>query len=147
MNKASKICWNIASSLILINGILHLHGIFFSEDLNPANPELIPLLNATGIQMDNSANFWKLWIGFNALFSVGLIFFGLIILYLSVKHFSSLSKMHFVVLLTIVSNAYIVWLGYQYLIAAFVVSLSVPLVLFSFGYFLLLAGVFRKRAD
>lgn len=140
MYKISKICWIVASALILINGLLHLQGIFYTDDLNPAHAELIPPMQSTCIKMEPSANFWNLWIGFNALFSVGLIFFGLTILYLSAKHFFLLCSMHFILLLTIISNAYIVWLGYQYLITAFVISLAVPLLLFVIGYTVVLIG-------
>lgn len=144
MEKTSKYSWMIASVLILINGILHLQGIFFTDDLNPAKADLIPLLQSTGIQMDASASFWNLWIGFNALFSAGLIFFGSVILYLSAKYFTFLKNLHFVLLLTIIINAFIVWIGYNYLISAFTISLSVPLVLYIVGYVTNVMSV-RKR--
>lgn len=92
--------------------------------------------------MDASGNLWKLWIGFNAMFSAGLIFIGSINLYLSAKHFQILSDRPFIGLLTIATNAFFVWIGYQYMINAFVLSMSVSLLLFVIG-FVLIPGKLR----
>ena len=40
---------------------LHLHGTFFSTD--PKDLALISKLKSSHIQMDESGNLWKLWIG------------------------------------------------------------------------------------
>lgn len=130
----AKISWVIASIVILISGVLHLYGIFFSEDLYPADSNLIRLMKSSTIQMDKSGNFWKLWIGFNAMFSVGLIFMGSTILNLSMKHFAFLCKRHFIVLLTIVSIGFFVWVGHAYMIKDFVIAMLIPFVLFIVGY-------------
>ena len=138
----AKVTWIIASLLILINGILHLYGIFFSQDLYPEDNSLITLLKSSNIQMDKSGNFWKLWIGFNAMFSVGLIFMGSIILSLSIKHFPFLCKRHFILLLNILSIGFFVWVGHTYMIVDFVIAMMVPLVLFMIGY----ASILLKRS-
>lgn len=88
--------------------------------------------------MDESGNLWKLWIGFNAMFSAGLIFIGSINLYLSARHFQFFSGRPFIGLLSIATNAFFVWVGYQYMISAFVLSMSIPLLLFVTGFILIL---------
>ena len=134
IKQMAKISWIIASIIVLMNGVLHLYGIFFSKDLYPEDIKLIMLLKSSNIQMDKSGNLWKLWIGFNAMFSVGLIFMGSIILNLSIKHFPFLCKRHFMLLLNILSLGFFVWVGQTYMIKDFVIAMLVPLVLFIVGY-------------
>lgn len=133
----------LASAILLFFGLLHLYGTFFSTDLHPEDIDLITKLKSSNIQMDESGNLWKLWIGFNAMFSVGLIFMGSINLYLSAKNFQLLTGLHFILLLTIVSNAFFVWVGYQYMITDFVISMSIPLLLFVTGFTLIQFKVFK----
>lgn len=140
MAKSSLI---ISALIILINGVLHLYGIFFSQDLYPADNTLITLLKSSNIQMDKSGNLWKLWIGFNAMFSVGLVFMGSIMLSLSTKHFEFLSRRHFILLLNILSIGFFVWVGFMYMIRDFVIAMLVPLALGILGY----ASILLKRAS
>lgn len=130
----AKVSWIIASAIILVSGVMHLYGIFFSEDLFPENKELITLMMSSNIQMDKTGNLWKLWIGFNAMFSAGLIFIGAVFLALSIKHFAFLRERHFLVLLNIVTLGFFVWIGHTYVINDFVIAMVVPLVLFIGGY-------------
>jgi hypothetical protein len=123
----------LGSAILLFFGLLHLHGTFFSTDLHPADPDLTMKLKSSSIEMDVSGNLWKLWIGFNAMFSVGLIFIGCINLYLSVKKFQLLTDLHFILLLTIISNTFFVWVGYKYMITGFTISMAIPLLLFITG--------------
>ena len=139
----AKISLIISALIILINGVLHLHGIFFSQDLYPADSTLITLLKSSNIQMDKSGNLWKLWIGFNAMFSVGLVFMGSIMLSLSTKHFEFLSRRHFILLLNILSIGFFVWVGFMYMIRDFVIAMLVPLALGILGY----ASILLKRAS
>jgi hypothetical protein len=53
----------LASAILLFFGLLHLHGTFFSTDLHPKDLDLISKLKSSHIQMDESGNLWKLWIG------------------------------------------------------------------------------------
>lgn len=139
----AKISIILASAIFLFFGLLHLHGTFFTTDLHPEDLSLITKLKSSNIQMDKSGNLWKLWIGFNAMFSVGLIFIGAVNLYLSVKRFQLLTDLHFILLLTIVSNAFLVWVGYQYIITDFVISMSIPLLLFVTGFTLIQLKLFK----
>lgn len=134
----TRVSWIIASAILLICGIAHVQGIFFTNDLNPEDATLTELMKTTSIQMDKTGTIWNLWIGFHAMFGVCLVFIGAIILYLSAKHFTFLCKQHFILLLTILSVGFFVWIGYQYLIMAFVISMAVPLLLYIIGYALVL---------
>ena len=124
----------VGSAILLFFGLLHLHGTFFSTDLHPADIDLTLKLKSSHIQMHESGNLWKLWLGFNAMFSVGLIFIGAMNLYLAVKHFEFLTARRFVFALTIASNAFFVWVGYEYMIPPFVISMVIPLLLLTLGF-------------
>ena len=140
----AKISILVASATLLFFGLLHLHGTFFSTDLHPEDIDLVIKLKSSNIQMDASGNLWKLWIGFNAMFSAGLIFMGSINLYLSAKKFQHLTDLPFILLLTIASNAFFVWVGYQYIITDFVISMTVPLVLFVTGFTLIQVKLYKR---
>lgn len=135
----AKISLIVASSIFLICGTMHLHGTFFSADLHPSNPRLIEALKVSAIKMAGSGLMWSLWIGFNAMFSAGLLFIGLMMLYLCVRQFEFLQKNHFFVILTIVVNAFFIWIGAAYMIPPFLVSMVIPFLFFVAAYILLLA--------
>jgi hypothetical protein len=134
----AKISLMAASIILIVCGVMHLQGIFFTEDLNPNSAEALALFKSTSITMDDTSNMWDLWIGFNAMFSIGLIFIGATILYLVTKYFDGLVRLHFLLVLTILSNAFFVWIGYQYMIKAFTLSMLVPLTLYCMGYLVVL---------
>jgi hypothetical protein len=136
--KMARINWIVGSAILFICGVLHVQGIFYTEDLHPEDPALIGQLKASAIQMDKDGIIWELWIGFHALFGASLIFIGAIILFLSIRHFSFLFRQYFILTLTIVTTSFFVWIGYKYLITAFVISMSVPLILFITGYILMI---------
>lgn len=142
--KMARISIILASAMLLFFGLLHLYGTFFSTDLHPKDLDLIIKLKTSHIQMDESGNLWKLWIGFNAMFSVGLIFIGSINLYLSIKNLQILTQVHFILLLTIVSNAFFVWVGHQFMITDFAISMAIPLLLFITGFILIQFKSFNR---
>lgn len=138
MNSIVKIGWIIASAILIISGVMHVHGIFLSNDLDPDDALLLELMKSSSILMDKTGTMWNLWIGFHAMFGVCLIFIGSMVLYLSTKYFLTLCKQHFILLLTIFTVGFFVWVGYKYLITAFVVSMGVPLLLYIIGYVMVL---------
>lgn len=93
--------------------------------------------------MDESGVIWKLWIGFNAMFSVGLMFIGSVTLYLATKHFEFIRVNSAILALTICSNIFFVWIGNRYMISDFSLSMAIPLVFFAIGYSIILL----KRLD
>lgn len=87
--------------------------------------------------MDETGFIWKLWIGFNAMFSVGLIFIGTVNLYLAARHFEFLKTKCTILALTICSNLFFVWTGDRYMISQFAISMAIPLVFFLIGYIII----------
>lgn len=130
---------------MLIGGILHLHGTFYSDDLHPANMDLLNSLQTSSIKMDKTGNLWQLWIGFNAMFSVGLLFIGAINLFLTIKYFAFQKHQHFISLLTLLSTGYFAWIGFNYIIQAFFYHMLVCFCLYMIGYLLLLKKSFKTN--
>ncbi len=135
----AKISLIVASLIFIICGTMHMHGTFFSTDLHPSNPALIETLRMSAIKMSDSGLIWNLWIGFNAMFSMGLLFMGLTMLYLCVKQFHFLLKNHFLLILTMIVNLFFIWIGAAYMIRPFLISMVVPFLFLVTGYVMLLA--------
>lgn len=123
-----------ASAILLFFGLLHLHDTFYSADLHPDDPNLVIRMQLSHIRMSESGNLWKLWLGFNAMFSAGLIFIAFTNLYLFAAKFQTAMRMPFILLFTILTNAFLVWIGLLYMITEFAISMSIPLVLFVTGF-------------
>lgn len=134
--KLFRILWSIGSGILLISGVMHVYGIFFSEDLSPNQPSLIDGMKNTSIQMDPTGTIWNLWIGFHAMFGICLIFMALSILYLLFRYHELFSRQRFLLVLTILTIASFVWIGYRYLIQDFLIGMSIPFLLFITGFFL-----------
>jgi hypothetical protein len=136
-HQAARISIIAASVILMFFGLLHLHGTFFSSDLYPADSEITKKLQTSAIQMDESGIIWWLWIGFNAMFSVGLIFIASVNLYLATRHFELIKIIRTILLFTIASNTFFVWTGYNYMISDFGISMAIPLLFFTSGYILI----------
>ncbi|WP_160716932.1 LIC_13387 family protein [Chitinophaga solisilvae] len=138
MNKTIKISFLIAASILLTCGVMHVHGIFFSQDLYPENRELMTLMQSSTIQMSPAGIVWDLWIGFHAMFGMSLVFTGALLLYLAVRQFPFLCRQHYIICLYIITIGFFLWTGNRYLIPPFVISMAVPLVLLITGYLIIL---------
>jgi len=86
--------------------------------------------------MDPTGTIWNLWIGFHAMFGICLIFMALSILYLLFRYHELFSRQRFLQVLTILTIASFVWIGYRYLIQDFLIGMSIPFLLFITGFFL-----------
>src|SRR5688572_6405670 len=115
----------LVSAILLFFGLLHLHDTFYSTDLHPKDSDLVLRMQSSHIQMSESGNLWKLWLGFNAMFSAGLIFIGFTNLCLFVKKTQISTRVHVILLFTIITNAFLVWVGLRYMIIEFAISMSV----------------------
>ncbi len=140
-HKLFRISWCIGAALLLISGVLHFYSIFNNQDLYPNDDSLLEVMKTTSIQMDESGTMWNLWIGFHAMFGLCLIFIGLSLMYLSIKHYDFFSKQRFLLVLTILMIASFVIIGHLYLIQDFVIGTVIPLLLFTVGFVL----TFEKR--
>lgn len=72
-----------AAAIILLLGFLHLAYTFFTREFNPRDDELGTDMRKASPRITSQTAMWKVWIGFNASHSLGVILFGAIYGYLS----------------------------------------------------------------
>lgn len=138
MKTIIKICFITASVLILISGVMHVLGIFFSDDLTPVNNDIKLLMENNPIKMHPDGMLWDLWVGFHAMFGMCLIFIGIIVIILSTQGYYLLEKHSFISILIIIVIGFFVWIGRVYIIQPFVTAFAIPLGLLIIGFILIL---------
>lgn len=144
MKKCSKYTYIAAGILLIICGIMHVQGIFYGEDLDPQNPNLIALMKATSIKMDPEGIVWDLWIGFHAMYGACLVFMGLVLAFLSIRNFTLHSTPHFIPLVFLGTVGFFLWIGIKFLITPFVLSMAIIMILLLIGY---LTALLQRHFD
>jgi anaerobic C4-dicarboxylate transporter len=82
----TKVLMSLSASIILALGVLHLVYTFWGPKLTPRDPELQVRMEQVTPVITNETTMWRCWIGFNATHSMSLILFGVIYLFLAVRH-------------------------------------------------------------
>jgi hypothetical protein len=75
-----------SAAIILLLGLMHLFYTFRGPLLHPRDPELTARMMTVSPVITRESTIWRLWIGFNATHSFGLIFFGALFGYLALRH-------------------------------------------------------------
>ena len=112
----AKILWEIGSTISFIIGIMHLRGTLFTTLLHPTNKKLIEVMKDSPMEVDPTSLTWNGWIGFNAAFSVCLIFMGFVNFYLAYMHFEIVKGLSVIFVASIVSVGLLIWIAHKYLI-------------------------------
>ncbi|WP_052668215.1 LIC_13387 family protein [Nitriliruptor alkaliphilus] len=122
-----------SAGIVLFAGTLHLHGTFFGADLRPEDPGLRDRMEASSPNVTSQATMWDVWIGFNALLSLGLMLFGLLYGYLAIGRFPVLQGSVFLILVGVgfLLSSVVVWHRYTYHLPVLV--FSVALILYVVG--------------
>ena len=81
-----KVLMSLSASIILALGVLHLVYTFWGPKLTPRDPALQIRMEQVSPVITNETTMWRCWIGFNATHSMSLILFGVIYLFLAVRH-------------------------------------------------------------
>jgi hypothetical protein len=89
MNLA-KYLWVIGSLILIILGFVHLILTFFSNKFSPRDPNLEKAMKLTNPILTDKLTMWSGWQGFNASHSAGILFIGLINIYLVSTYFQLL---------------------------------------------------------
>jgi hypothetical protein len=110
----SKYLWLIGSSIFAIFGTIHLLYTFFTNKFSSKNARLIEEMKSSHPILTNETTVWKAWIGFNASHSSGVIFIGLINIYLALRYFEVLRTDTSFFIFNILTVAFYLWLGYRY---------------------------------
>ena len=75
-----------SAAVILFLGLLHLVYTFRGPMLHPSDPDLTARMMIVSPVISRETTMWRVWIGFNATHSFGLILFGALYGYLSMRH-------------------------------------------------------------
>src|SRR5215470_11252586 len=92
MQMLAQILIVFGAALIGVFGTIHILYIFFTNKLDPRNPELSTTMKATNPVLTRRTNFWDAWIGFNASHGLGMLMFAATYLVLALGHMSVLRE-------------------------------------------------------
>ena len=79
----SRILLTASAMIVLVLGFIHLAFTFFTRKLSPRDEELEKLMRQVSPRLTRQITMWKGWIAFNTTHSLGIIFFGVIYVYLA----------------------------------------------------------------
>ena len=93
----AQILITASAGLMILIGILHLQGSFFlfDRDLEPNDAALKEQMQKGALKISPKTNVWRAWMGFNAMFALGLLLFGLSFGYLALFRFDTLTDTPF----------------------------------------------------
>jgi hypothetical protein len=75
-----------SAAVILFLGLLHLLYTFRGPMLHPRDPDLTAMMMTVSPVISRETTMWRVWVGFNATHSFGLILFGALYGYLAIRH-------------------------------------------------------------
>ncbi len=134
----AKYLWVSGSLILLIMGSLHLVYTFFTNKFSTKNGNLIADMKASYPILTKEMNMWNAWVGFNASHSSGVIFMGIINLYLALKYFSILQSDHFFFLFNILTIGFYVGVGIKFWFRIPLTGVTIILICYIVSYILTL---------
>ncbi|HVI45839.1 MAG TPA: hypothetical protein VM802_13275 [Chitinophaga sp.] len=133
----AKYLWETGAVIISLMGLLHLRATLFTNKLYPRKEQLIKDMEETPLVMTEQLTMWKSWIGFNATHSSGALFIGIVNYYLALKHFDFLNNSHFLLLFTIATVTFYVWVAARFWFKVVLGLLTIACLCFITSYILL----------
>ncbi|NLR82781.1 LIC_13387 family protein [Chitinophaga eiseniae] len=130
--------WETGSAIIGLMGLSHLRATLWTNKLFPRNEKLIEEMRDSSLLISEKLMMWKSWIGFNATHSSGTAFIGIGNFYLALNCFVFLRSSQFLLLLTILTVGFYVWVAWKYWLSVVLIMLSVAWVCFIVAYILML---------
>lgn len=135
--------WIAGSVIIGLMGLSHLRATLGTTKLHPKDEQLVKDMQSSTLQISDELNMWKAWIGFNATHSAGTIFIGIINLYLACKQPEFLKSSCFLLLLTVITSAFYVWVAARYWMKAVKILLMIAFACFAVAGILILCDYAR----
>jgi hypothetical protein len=96
-----------SATVILFLGFSHLLYTFRGPMLHPRDPDLTAKMMTVPPVISPETTMWRVWVGFNATHSFGLIFFGVLYGYFAMRHSAFLFHSSFLLAL-----GFVLLLGY-----------------------------------
>lgn len=110
----AKYIWIFGSLIFTVLGTLHLVGILFTDKFLPGDKKLIDDLKSASTNLSKHTNMWSGWIGFNTSHSAGLMFIGIVNIYLSSKYFALMQTDNLFFIFNILTVGFYVWIAKKY---------------------------------
>lgn len=110
----AKYLWLLGALIFIVLGSIHLFYTFFTNKFSSRNTHVISEMKSSHPILTKQTTLWKAWVGFNASHSIGVVFFGIMNLYIAFKYFDILQSDQFFFLLNILTAGFYVWLGKKY---------------------------------
>ena len=88
-----------SAAVILFLGLSHLLYTFRGPMLHPRDPDLTAKMMTVSPVISPETTMWRVWVGFNATHSFGLILFGALYGYLAMRHSAFLFRAPFLLAL------------------------------------------------
>jgi hypothetical protein len=107
-------CWVAGSGIMLTLGGIHLYYTFFSDKFRPVNEELHALMEQTPMRLTPKTSLWKAWVGFNTSHSIGVIYIGVINLFLALRFPDLLRGSVFLYAFNIAVIGFYLWVARKY---------------------------------
>ena len=85
-NVIPKLLMNASAGIISLLGLVHLVLTIWGPKHLPRDSSLVDAMANTAPVITTQTTIWKMWLGFNASHSMGLLFFGLTYNYLALAH-------------------------------------------------------------
>jgi hypothetical protein len=106
--------WAMGALIFIALGSIHLAYTFFTNKFSSRNQNVIAQMAASPLVLTKKTTMWKAWVGFNASHSIGVLFSGLINLYIVFNYFDVFQLDHIYLLFNIIVAGFYVWLGKKY---------------------------------
>jgi len=121
----------MSAGIIGLLGLVHLVLTFWGPKHLPRDRSLIDAMANTAPEITSQTTIWRMWMGFNASHSMGLMLFGLSYSYLALAHSELLFQSIYLQVLGLAMLAGYVVLARRFYFSAPLVGASVSLVLFT----------------
>lgn len=110
----AKFLWITASGIYIVLATMHLLYTFFTNKFLAKDRNTVESMKQTHPLLTNKTTMWKAWIGFNGSHSAGGIFLGMANLLLAVLYFSFLSGSLPLIILTVITSLFYLFLAIKY---------------------------------
>ena len=132
----AKYLWETGAVILALLGSIHLYYTFFSNKFSSRNEKVVDEMKTSTPILTKETTIWKAWIGFNASHASGVIFIGLINLYLAIEYFNVLQSGHFFFLFNIMTISFYVYLAKKFWFKIPLVGVLAVLLCFVVSYIL-----------
>lgn len=134
----AKYLWILGSLILIILGTIHLIYTFFTNKFSPRNEKIEEEMKSAIPILTKQTTIWKGWIDFNASHSCGILFIGIINLYLAFTYFSLFQSDNFFFLLNILTIGFYVWLAKKYWFKIPLIGITITWICFIGSYILII---------